>query len=43
MLGLIGITEVDTVFAEGLAMGEAQRDAAMGEARQAIDGLVARL
>ncbi|MDT8896463.1 NAD(P)H-dependent oxidoreductase [Halomonas sp. I1] len=43
MLGLIGITEVDTVFAEGLAMGEAQRDASMGEARQAIDGLATRL
>ncbi|MFG6176942.1 FMN-dependent NADH-azoreductase [Halomonas sp. THAF12] len=43
MLGLMGIGEVDTVFAEGLAMGEAQRDSAMAEARQAIAGLVERL
>ncbi|QTF93377.1 NAD(P)H-dependent oxidoreductase [Halomonas sp. BM-2019] len=41
MLGMIGISEVDTVFAEGLNMG--QRDAALKEARQAIEGLVARL
>lgn len=41
MLGLIGITEVDVVFAEGLNMGK--RDVAIEEARQAIDGLVARL
>lgn len=41
MLGLIGITEVDVVFAEGLNMGK--RDAAIEEARQAIDALVARL
>ena len=43
MLGMIGIKEVDTVFAEGLNMGEGKRDAALKEARQAIDGLVARL
>lgn len=43
MLGMIGIDEVDTVFAEGLAMGEGKRDAALKEARQAIDGLVERL
>ncbi len=43
MLGLMGIGEVDTVFAEGLAMGEAKHDAAMSEARQAIAGLVERL
>lgn len=42
MLGLIGISEVDTVFAEGLAMGESHRDAALKEARQAIEGLVER-
>ncbi|WFM71757.1 NAD(P)H-dependent oxidoreductase [Halomonas sp. CKK8] len=41
MLGLIGITEVDVVFAEGLNMGK--RDSAIEEARQAIDALVARL
>ncbi|GEK73029.1 MULTISPECIES: FMN-dependent NADH-azoreductase [Halomonas] len=43
MLGLMGIGEVDTVFAEGLNMGEAKHDAAMNEARQAIAGLVERL
>ncbi|GAB2792766.1 NAD(P)H-dependent oxidoreductase [Halomonas shantousis] len=43
MLGLMGITEVDFVYAEGLAMGEARRDTAIGEARQAIDSLVAGL
>ncbi|PSJ22286.1 FMN-dependent NADH-azoreductase [Halomonas sp. ND22Bw] len=43
MLGLMGIGEVDTVFAEGLNMGEAKHDAAMSEARQAIAGLVERL
>ncbi len=43
MLGLIGITEVDVVFAEGLALGDAHREAALGEAKQAIEGLVPRL
>ncbi|ATJ81357.1 FMN-dependent NADH-azoreductase [Halomonas beimenensis] len=43
MLGLIGIRDVDVVYAEGLALGELDRDAAMGEARQAIDGLVETL
>lgn len=43
MLGLMGIREVDVVFAEGLAMGESQRDASLAEARRGIDGLVARL
>ncbi|MFB9147672.1 FMN-dependent NADH-azoreductase [Halomonas alkalicola] len=43
MLGMIGIKEVDSVFAEGLNMGEGKRDAALKEARQAIDGLVERL
>lgn len=43
MLGLIGITEVDVVFAEGLAMGDAHRESALHEARQAIDGLIERL
>ncbi|MFG6137897.1 FMN-dependent NADH-azoreductase [Halomonas sp. B23F22_10] len=43
MLGLMGIGEVDTVFAEGLNMGQAKHDAAMSEARQAIAGLVERL
>jgi len=35
MLGLMGIAEVDFVYAEGLATGD--------QRRQAIDGLVARL
>ncbi|MGQ4879139.1 FMN-dependent NADH-azoreductase [Billgrantia sp. LNSP4103-1] len=43
MLGMIGIVDVSVVFAEGLAMGEGRRDAALKEARQAIDGLVAEL
>ncbi|MBB3232409.1 FMN-dependent NADH-azoreductase [Halomonas stenophila] len=43
MLGLMGIREVDVVFAEGLAMGETQREAALAEARHAIGGLVERL
>jgi FMN-dependent NADH-azoreductase len=43
MLGMIGIKEVDTIFAEGLNMGEGKRDAALREARQAIDDLVERL
>ncbi|RTR02036.1 FMN-dependent NADH-azoreductase [Halomonas nitroreducens] len=43
MLGLMGIREVDVVFAEGLAMGESRRDAALAEARQAIDDLIERL
>lgn len=43
MLGLIGITEVDVVYAEGLAMGEAHRESALKEAKQGIDGLVSRL
>ncbi|UYG03181.1 NAD(P)H-dependent oxidoreductase [Halomonas sp. LR3S48] len=43
MLGMIGISDVSVIFAEGLAMGEGLRDAALKEARQAIDGLVAGL
>lgn len=41
MLGLIGITDVQVVYAEGLAMG--RKDVAMTEAKQAVDGLVERL
>lgn len=37
MLGLMGITDVNVVYAEGLNMGEATRDAALKEAFQAID------
>lgn len=40
MLGMMGIGEVDTVFAEGLNMGEGKRDAALKEARQAILSLI---
>lgn len=43
MLGMIGIRDVAVVFAEGLAMGEGRRDAALKEARQAIDQLVEKL
>ncbi|MGR4066730.1 FMN-dependent NADH-azoreductase [Billgrantia sp. C5P2] len=43
MLGMIGISDVSVIFAEGLAMGEGLRDAALKEARQAIYGLVASL
>ena len=43
MLGLMGITDVEVVYAEGLNMGEAQRDAALKEAFQAIDQLVEAL
>ncbi|TVP51576.1 MAG: FMN-dependent NADH-azoreductase [Halomonas sp.] len=40
MLGLMGISDVDVVFAEGLNMGGEQRDASLKEAFQAIDQLV---
>ena len=43
MLGLMGIRDVEVVFAEGLNMGDAHRDAAMKEAFQAIDQLVEAL
>ncbi|SDL25484.1 FMN-dependent NADH-azoreductase [Modicisalibacter muralis] len=43
MLGLMGIGEVDFVYAEGLAMGEGRREAALKEARQGIASLTARL
>lgn len=39
ILGLIGIREVQTVFAEGLAMGDEQHRDAIGQARAAIAGL----
>ncbi|MEA3252328.1 MAG: NAD(P)H-dependent oxidoreductase [Pseudomonadota bacterium] len=41
MLGLMGIEEVDFVYAEGLAMGDRHREASIGEARQAIGHYVA--
>jgi len=43
MLGLMGITDVDMVFAEGLAMGDKHAAETMKEARQAIDGYLERL
>lgn len=41
MLSMIGIEDISVVFAEGLNLGEARRDAALKEACQAIDSLVA--
>lgn len=41
MLGMIGISEVDSIFAEGLNMGH--QEAAMGEAKTAIEQWVAQL
>jgi FMN-dependent NADH-azoreductase len=35
--GFLGITDVEFVYAEGLAMGEAPRNAALGEARRTIE------
>ncbi|MFG6666941.1 FMN-dependent NADH-azoreductase [Halomonas sp. HNIBRBA4712] len=43
MLGLMGVTDVETVFAEGLNMGDALRESALKEAFQAIDQKVAAL
>ncbi|WFE71322.1 NAD(P)H-dependent oxidoreductase [Halomonas sp. M1] len=43
MLGLMGINDVEVVFAEGLNMGDEKRDAALKEAFQAIDQLVEAL
>lgn len=42
MLGLIGITDVDVVYAEGLAMGDETRDTSLNEAHQAIEALIDR-
>lgn len=43
MLGLMGIGDVEVVFAEGLNMDDDKRDAALKEAFQAIDQLVEAL
>ena len=43
MLSMIGIEDISVVFAEGLNLGEARRDAALKEACQGIDSLVAEL
>ena len=40
-LGFLGITDVEFVYAEGLAMGEAPRAAAVAGAERAIDKLTA--
>src|SRR6185369_17576774 len=36
-LAFLGITEVEFVYAEGLAMGEAPRNAALGDAARSIE------
>ena len=43
MLGLMGITDLEMIFAEGLATGEQHAAATMKEARQAVDGYLDRL
>ena len=40
ILGFIGITDVAFVFAEGLAMGEARKEASLAQARSALRKLV---
>jgi FMN-dependent NADH-azoreductase len=40
-LAFLGMTEVNVVHAEGLALGEAQRDAALAVAGRRIDRLAA--
>jgi FMN-dependent NADH-azoreductase len=41
MLGFLGITDVEVVYAEGLAIGEAERASALAEAAARIDALTA--
>jgi FMN-dependent NADH-azoreductase len=40
-LGFLGITDIEFVYAEGLNMGEASKDAALAEARQRLAALAA--
>ncbi|MGR9085679.1 MAG: FMN-dependent NADH-azoreductase [Gammaproteobacteria bacterium] len=40
-LGFLGITDIEFVYAEGLNMGEASKNAALTQARQRIDALAA--
>ena len=40
-LGFIGLTDVEFVYAEGLAIGEASKNAALARAERAIERLVA--
>jgi len=42
MLAFVGITDVEVVYAEGLALGAAPRDAALDRARVEIDFLATR-
>ncbi|ERL52329.1 FMN-dependent NADH-azoreductase [Halomonas huangheensis] len=43
MLGLMGISQLDSVFAEGLNMGEELKETALSDAHQQIEALVASL
>lgn len=42
-LAFLGITDVEFVYAEGLALGEAARDAALAEAHRRIEALAPRV
>jgi FMN-dependent NADH-azoreductase len=42
ILGFVGITDVEFVYAEGLAMGPQSREKALAASRAQIDGLAAR-
>jgi FMN-dependent NADH-azoreductase len=42
MLAFVGITDLEVVYAEGLALGAEPRDAALDRARVEIDSLAAR-
>ncbi len=42
LLAFVGITELEVVYAEGLALGAEPRDAALSRARLQIDSLAAR-
>ena len=39
-LGFLGMKDVEFVYAEGLAMGDASKDAAIAKAKQVIDGIM---
>ena len=41
-LGFLGIIDVEFVYAEGLALGEASREASLAKAQQEIEALTAR-
>jgi len=43
MLGLMGIGDVEFVYAEGLAMGDEARESALDRARQGVDAYLDRL